>query len=81
MCDSSNILYTKTNYSIFIKVKKRVLFNMEIGYARVSTRECWHRDYDCANLRDDLEDAAKEVQLHKGGKDRLQTLDEFLNDV
>jgi hypothetical protein len=36
---STNLFYTKTNYSIFIKVKKRVLLNMEIGYARVSTQE------------------------------------------
>ncbi|WP_149240183.1 hypothetical protein [Dyadobacter sp. 32] len=36
---------------------------------------------DVINLRDDLEDAAKEVLLHKGGKVRLQRLDEFLDEV
>ncbi|PWJ55529.1 hypothetical protein CLV98_1135 [Dyadobacter jejuensis] len=33
------------------------------------------------NLWDDLKDAAKDVRLHKDGKVKMQTLDEFLNEV
>ena len=33
------------------------------------------------NLWDDLKDAAKDVRQHKEGKVKLQSLDEFVNEV
>lgn len=38
-------------------------------------------NFGSVNLWDDLKDAAKDVRLHNEGKVKLQSLDDFLNEV
>ncbi|SEI45721.1 hypothetical protein SAMN04487995_0885 [Dyadobacter koreensis] len=56
-------------------------FGMKVLRSLSSEKKANSMSSGSVNLWDDLKDAAKDVRQHKEGKVKLQSLDEFVNEV